>query len=574
MNQPLEKKRNHLLTGCIVVSIALHAGFVAFLQTHSLWFCSPLAPHAQANTWAQALEKKARDQVLEETFEHSELALHATSAPKPQLEPEGLASLPAHIQTPEAPAPTHTLLPFPIDNLLASNTDLFQSRSFSLPPVETIDLFSDLPKDLILLPPPKSTPGASLLPQTEVSSIEQLTTQEMTLPVAPSLSIAFSEPLSNPAPLDPEESLGRALPKIGVPNLPRLPTLAELETTNLSNAFESELVFLPRDDGPGYIFALTLIPRSDLKLPKMRQHLTFLIDRSNSVQKDRLQSSKQAVHKALEELDTDDTFNIIVFDSKVEKLFSSLTPANTDSLAKAGTFLDQIQLGSFFSPADPYRPLLLTVPGYVRDDELYTAILITDGESLAKKPTQRSLLQHWTQQNNGRVALYTIAMGSDHHLATLDAASVFNKGRLVYATTNRGLRRKLLKLMKTIRTPVAKNMSIHAISRSPTGKIELYPKSTHSPHLFLDHPYVIIGVTETLDDFILFVQGKLKDQWLNIKKPISFLNAKRGGQMLKAEWALQKAYSQYEQYVIDDDPKHLAEARSILEPFDLQAAFE
>ena len=94
------------------------------------------------------------------------------------------------------------------------------------------------------------------------------------------------------------------------------------------------------------------------------------------------------------------------------------------------------------------------------------------------------------------------------------------------------------------------------------------------PHLYLEQPYVILGSAETLDDFILFVQGRIKGKWLNIKKTVSFLNAKRGSQSLKGEWALQRAYRLYELYLRDDNPGHLAEARLLLEPYDAQIAFE
>lgn len=572
MNLPSNEKQNQILTGCIVISMALHVAFIAFLQTHSLWFYSSIKTQNFSSVTKQAIEKKGRDKILQEAFAPQKSEKQASVKPKPIKEEERWAASSASYEIPDPPQKQLSVPPFPIENLLASNRDLFPVRSFPLPSVEQIDLFTELRKNFIVPNAPVST--RTIKPRSEPSFTPLLVSHAAPIANIPTIAISFSTELTNPSPLNPDDAIGRALPQISMPDLPRLPSLADLDTANLSQFFESDIVFLPRDDGPGYIFALTLVPRPDLKLPKFRHHVTFLIDRSNSVQKDRLSASKQAVQKALEELFTDDTFNVFVFDSKVEKLFPTLMEANSDTLAKADTFLDQIQLGSFFTPADPYRPLLLTVPSQVQDDELYSAILITDGESLAKKTTQRSILHHWTEQNNGRVALYTIAMGADNHLATLDAASVFNKGKLTYATTNRGLRRKLLKLMKMIRSPVAKNMTIKAISKSPSGSVELYPKTGNAPHLFLDQPYVIIGTADNLDDFVLFVQGRLKNQWLNIKKTISFVNAKKGGNTLKAEWALQKAYRKYEQYVLDDNPQHLVEARALLEPFDLQTAFE
>ena len=93
------------------------------------------------------------------------------------------------------------------------------------------------------------------------------------------------------------------------------------------------------------------------------------------------------------------------------------------------------------------------------------------------------------------------------------------------------------------------------------------------PHLYLDQPYVILGESDSLDDFILFVQGRLKDRWLNIKKTISFLNARKGNRSLKQEWAQQMAYQLYEQFTVDENPQHIADAKALLEPFDMPVAF-
>ncbi|MBF8263718.1 MAG: hypothetical protein HW387_1383 [Parachlamydiales bacterium] len=365
----------------------------------------------------------------------------------------------------------------------------------------------------------------------------------------------------------------RALLTIPTPPLPSFPTLDELETTNYSDSFELDLVCTPNGDH-GFLFALTLIPKEDLQLPKIHQHFSFLIDRANSIQRERLLASKAAVMKAIEDLSPDDTFNIIVFDSKVEKLFSGSHPPDHVSIAQAIAFLDKINLGSFFAPADLYNPLLLTLPDQIADDAIHTAVLLTDGENLAKKNAMRALLQTWTWQNNGKVALFTVAMGNDPHLATLDVASAFNKGRLYYSPTKRGIKRKMMKLMKNIQTPVAKNISCRAISPSQSHSIVLFPRPNESPHLYLGQPFVIIGSCDSMDDFILFVQGRLKDRWMNIKKTISFVNAKKGGAALQQQWAQQQAYRCYERYVHDDNPKHLQEASQWLEPYDIESAFQ
>lgn len=369
-------------------------------------------------------------------------------------------------------------------------------------------------------------------------------------------------------------STEKAIPVIAKAPLLQLPTLNELNTSSYSQEFDIDISFIPKEEGEGYIFAITLIPKPDLDLLRLPQHFTFLLDRSNSIQQERLNCTKVAITKALEELDPEDAFNIVVFDNKMEKFAPQFLSADKETIDRAIAFVNKIQLGSFFSSSDLYRPLFLTVPGYTTHGELHTAILFTDGENFGKKQAQKAILADWTQYNGGKVALFALGINNDAHAATLDAATVFNRGRLFQATTYRGIRRKTLKLMKTIQTPIAKNITCNAIALQPNSSIDLLAKSVQMPHLYKNEPYVILGETDTLADFVLFVQGNLKSRWLNIKKTISFAGAKKGTWALKKEWAIHKAYDLYEQYVIDNDAKHLADAAALLQPFDFEVAFQ
>lgn len=573
----MRHRHRKLLTFCIAVSVLIHIGAVLSIQRHSLWFSSQSPKIASSDaSYLSLIDKKERDQILRETFEESfSPPAEGTQIVKPQ--PESLCHPLFHASKPTAESSPSDLsilfqqnFPFPAEELLAFHS----LPTFTFPMENRLDLFQHISKDLVL-----PTPSHPILPSLHPAPLPSFPPTIQSKPIeikheeAPFSEIAYIEPLLNSFPLKETLDLPKktSLPAL-TSNLPHLPTLADLETTSYSDVFDAELVFLPNEEGEGYIFALTLIPRPDLDLPKLRQHYTFLIDRSNSIQRDRLTAVKNAVHKVLEDLSSEDTFNIIAFDSKMEKFSPHSLSPTAQSLAAAEEFLEKINLGSFFSQSNLYRPLFLTVPGGFSEDEVHSAILFTDSENLGKKTEQNALLSDWTRYNQGKVALFSIGVKGDRHLGTLDAASAFNRGKLSYSLTKRGLKRKLLKLMKTIQNPIAKNLATNAVSRSPKTKIELFPKS--AAHLYLDHPYVILGTTNSLDDFILFVQGRIKGRWLNIKKKISFLHAKKGNPSLKAEWALQRSYSFYEQYVLDENPAHLAKARALLEPYDFQAAFE
>jgi hypothetical protein len=536
------------------------------LQTHSFWFYAPLKSDLAAGAKSHVLEKMSPDEFLQEAFAPRKIARDM-----PSFSPQKESMVQ---QFKEHPIAQNQSVPVSFADLpkiesVSTDPASFPVYSFQLPSSEQFNFFADLPKDLILPTPKKERVSFSFQPKLELVIRELSALPTIAKPIAVDAKIAFVEGLESPVHI--EAPIARVVPSIPVPNLPHLPSLAELETINLSDSFDSELAFLPRTDGHGYIFALTLIPRTELNIPKIRQNVVFLIDRSNSIQKERLQATKHAISRALEELDSDVRFNVIAFDSKIDKLFPSLTPHTSDARAKANRFLEHIALGSLFSVGDLHKALFLTIPGQVQDDEMYTAVLLTDGESLSKKNVQRTLFRDWTLQNAGRVSLYAIGLVGDQNLAALDATCAINQGKLISSTTNRGLKRKLEKLAKNIRSPIAKGISSKAVAKGNGGRIEVHLNPGNSPHLYVDEPYVILGSTETLDDFILFVQARLKNGWLNIKKPISFADARKGGESLQSQWALQNAYHQYELYIADENPSHLIEARKLLEPFDIQA---
>ncbi|MGB7978129.1 MAG: hypothetical protein WCF19_03085 [Chlamydiales bacterium] len=557
---------NHrqILTGCLTLSLLFHAAALLCIHRYSLWFSSPQTGQNNEN-WFVQVDKKERDHILKSAFE--EVREPEETAPLEAC-PEDLATpalkTPVQIRESERLPPILFQLPLPIQEPLLASPVL---PTFSIHS-QSFNLLDHLPKDLIV--PTPVEPSRPLFIPLQARSFIALSAESPSIDVeAPSTEVIHTEKID--LALTEAPTVGKPPGLIPLPHLPKLPTLAELETSSYSDSFDADLVVLPREEGKGYIFALTLIPRPDLDLPKLNQHITFLIDRSNSIQQGRLLATKTAVHKALGELVPGDTFNIIAFDSKVEKMSPNDLPCMERSYAMAEEFLDKVQLGSFFSSSDLYKPLFLTIPGSAENDQVYTAILLTDGETLAKKSTQRLLLHDWTAYNQGKVSLFAIGL-NDPNMAALDAATMFNRGKILNAPTSRGLKRKLLKLMKMIEYPIAKNLVCHAISRSPKSKIKTYPKSVQMPHLYLDQPYVILGETDTLDDFILFIQGRLKGRWLNVKKTISFLQARKGNKSLKQEFAFQRAYEHYEQYMIDEDPKHIADAEALLEPYDFPTA--
>jgi len=356
-------------------------------------------------------------------------------------------------------------------------------------------------------------------------------------------------------------------------SLIHMPELSDLTTLSYKDFFDIDVSFAPNLDEKGFIFAITLLPKQSMKLKRLKQNIFFLVDRSNSIQKDRLTSTRHAITSALSFLEKDDSFNILAFDTKLDVLSNqNLNPDENVSLSRAKAFLRKQNIGSFFSSTNFSIPLFKILNSNVKNDEVNIAILLSNGDGLNKFKNYR-IFNDWTKLNGGNLSLYTLGLESDKNLSILELFSFLNKGKVIPSSTNRGIKRKLQRLLKSISYPIAKDIVSNAICLENSANIKLYPLPDQSPNIYMNEPYVILGTTDKLTDFTIFVQGKGKDNFFNLKKHICFDQAKQGGKILQKELAVKKASKCYEDFLADNNPSHLKEANHHLEPFEIEPAF-
>jgi hypothetical protein len=355
-------------------------------------------------------------------------------------------------------------------------------------------------------------------------------------------------------------------------SLINMPELSDLATLSCKDYFNIEVTFSPQINEKGYIFAITLIPKSSIKLHRLKQNIFFLIDKSNSIQKDRLTSTRHAIASSLSFLNEEDSFNILAFDTKLDVLSNNNLKNDNISLSRAKGFLRKQNIGSFFSSTNFSIPLYKILDDNVKKDEINIAILLSNGDGLHKFKNYR-ILNDWTKLNGGNLSLFTLGLNDDKNLSILELFSNLNKGKLLYSTTSKGIKRKLQKLLKSLNYPIAKDLVVNTICLDNKTNITLYPPSHQSPNIYINEPYVILGTIDKLQDFTIFLQGKCKNSFFNLKKHINFDQAKQVGISLQKELAIKQASLCYEKYLTDNNTSHLQEAENHLEPFEIKPVF-
>lgn len=312
--------------------------------------------------------------------------------------------------------------------------------------------------------------------------------------------------------------------------------------------FFVEVRTVKKEEG-GYLFSLTFLPKYDMSAQRMKQTYSFLIDRSNSVDKHRYQTFKRATLKALQSLQEGDAFNVILFDSQFSQLSKTPLPYSKKSLKLAEEFLENQPQGSYFATTDLYQVLPTLIPASSADDEANVAILITDGDSSLHPEKQRKLIHSWLEQNQGKVSLYTACVGQGVNKPLLELLSRFSRGKMLYSDTHTAFPRKLAKLTLTLRNPIAKEMTLSIVKAQEGCHLKLFPPSSSLPLLFSDQPYEIFGEIDELSDFTLLLEGKNKNELLTLKKTISFADSKSDAKYVQTGWKQYQNYQHYETFL-------------------------
>lgn len=435
--------------------------------------------------------------------------------------------------------------------------------------------FDDFSKKVEILPVKKNLPTSS--PSKIQESENKILTAKTPNTYKTKEQYVFN-PL-NPFQSNPTAELKRAkqmTPEKGKIDIQRKKSgfikLMDLKTKSCAEDFDIDVSYTLRDDGKGYLFAITLIPKPFVQFPKLKQNFFFILDRSNAIGKKRLHITQSAILRALANLSEIDTFNILAFDNRVE-LFSPYNVSfGKKNFAKAKRFLDDLSLGNIFTSSNITLPLYSVLSYPAKEDDINVAILLTNGDGAATAFNNRKIIDEWSYQNNGKISLYSMVLDTDEEKFMMKMFSAFNRGKSISSNSMRGIKRKLLKLMGGIKHPIAKDVVLSALSDDGKKSIELYSQ-LKAPHIYFHEPYVILGSIDTLDDFTLFIQAKQNDKYLNIKKRISFANASTATKSIKREWAMQKAFEQYGLFVQYNDPRYLQAMRGYLTPYDIKISF-
>jgi hypothetical protein len=326
--------------------------------------------------------------------------------------------------------------------------------------------------------------------------------------------------------------------------------------------FEIQATIFPEQEG--YVFSLAVTPKQDLHQQKMRQNFYFLIDVSSTVEKHKLSVFKRSVIKALTSLQQGDSFNIFLLDKKITKLSPSNIVVSPKNLHLAEDFLEKkMQEKNLFASLDLSQGLQDVLQHIDAEEEVHTAILLTNGKTSLNSTDLRKFLE----KNQGKLTLFTAAVGQNNELTNLDMIGTLCGGKLFYSDTNASFPRKLASFVKGLQEPLAKNLTVSLMPVHPKARIEKIALPKQMPNLYNQEPFIIMGKLDRLCDLDLVLQGRSAEDQIFLKKVVHFEEATEALLSMKKLWYMQQKIGDYEKFVKEAKPTHLKHAKELLKAF-------
>ncbi|WP_105255829.1 marine proteobacterial sortase target protein [Pseudoalteromonas sp. T1lg75] len=248
----------------------------------------------------------------------------------------------------------------------------------------------------------------------------------------------------------------------------------------VSPSQQAQAAFFRQTAQSGDYGLLMLLPPSDQFSAQQRlaRELIFVIDSSGSMHGSSMDAAKQALFYALDNLDENDSFNIIDFDSSARLFRPQAVAANAFNRADAERFVYQLQADGGTEMAQALDLALdgKTHPSYVRQ-----VVFLTDG-SVGNEQALFDLVQGQLGDNR----LFTVGIGSAPNGYFMRRAAHVGRGSYTFISDGSEVKTQMQDLFERLQNPALRDVRLSA---ARAKELSYWPQPL--PDLYFGEPLMV-----------------------------------------------------------------------------------
>jgi hypothetical protein len=345
------------------------------------------------------------------------------------------------------------------------------------------------------------------------------------------------------------------------------PTLEDLQTDSLGEAFSIDTRLLSENDSKESEFAYTIKSYEKNILEPLPIHLLYILDTSKSIEPHRFKIFKEAIVKSIDHLEVDAKFNVaIVFKGKIELLHKESLLPSPASKGFTKRFLRKIEQSENITFADILNLIEKEKKQSPSDTTHRMCLLLSDGKFASNLRINREELSHLSNIESNNFSLYTASVSDNNNKGMLSFLAKLNQGFSLYTRTHTSFARKFCTLVTHLQHPIMHDITVTFPDESDS---KIYLADKVSPILLADRGITLYGKNERKNGSRIFIQGKAGDRWINILKQLPHNAPLKARYNLKKNLASQKSFLSLYSFLKTKEEKYITEAKQQQEEFSL-----
>jgi Ca-activated chloride channel family protein len=294
------------------------------------------------------------------------------------------------------------------------------------------------------------------------------------------------------------------------------------------------LSYRPSAGEDGYFLLLASPEVKPAEVRTRPKTVVFVLDRSGSMAGKKIEQARNALRFVLNNLHDDDTFNIIVYDDRVETFRPELQRYSSRTRDEAERFVDNIREGGSTNIDAALRSALTMVPD---DDRPSYILFLTDGLPTAGETNEMTISDHCKRANKYRARVFAFGVGFDVNARLLDRLSGGNSGTSEYVKPDENIETHVSRFYSKMTSPVLSDIRIELTG---TDVNRTYPRDL--PDLFEGGQLIWSGRYRQGGRTTVRLTGKVGGERRSFEFPADLASTDRGSahDFVERIWALRR----------------------------------
>ncbi|XP_032996617.1 inter-alpha-trypsin inhibitor heavy chain H4-like isoform X4 [Lacerta agilis] len=201
------------------------------------------------------------------------------------------------------------------------------------------------------------------------------------------------------------------------------------------------------------------------QMPAFPKNVVFVIDKSGSMMGMKMQQTKEAMKKILEDLNPEDHFSLVLFSGAVTVWTSSLLQATKENVERAKQHVENIDAGGNTDINRALQEAIYSLDKDTKaeslpDQSISMIILLTDGQPTTGETNTDRIQRNIREANNGKYFIYCLGFGFDVSYTFLEKMALENGGvaRRIYEDSDAAL--QLQGFYQEVAMPILKEIEM------------------------------------------------------------------------------------------------------------------